>query len=182
MDLLTDPSMKEIVDGFIEESKGLFSELEDILDDLEDDPINPPLFEKYGQVIDRVMGAAKAVGANKIAMFCELGKIIGYKASQSETASLLEVVVAVQFDSVDLLKKMILNLEQGKGETLEGISTEAFGTRLHWLSDKFKHINRSSVGFEEGEDAGETGSGSDDSDSDTLEQDSIDDLLADLGL
>ena len=170
MNLLDDPSMKEIVDDFCNESFALFEELEDCLEKLEDDPTLSEELEKFGQVIDRIMGAARSVGAEDVAIFCELGKTIGYKSSQIKDAALLEVVIAILFDAVEILKKMISKIQTKEDHGLKTINTDAFATRLRWLADKFKNIERSSVAYNE--DDGEK----------VLDQSSIDDLMSSLGL
>jgi hypothetical protein len=139
-----------------------------MLDDYEENQDSKKL-EEFGQVIDRVMGAAKSVDAEKTGMYCELGKTISYKASQSMDKALLDIVVAVLWDTVEILQIMNKNIETNKEEKVSGINLDAFGTRLRWLADKFKDIQRSSVAIStEGK---------------QLEsQKSIDDLLADLGL
>ncbi len=172
MSLMDDP---EIVEDFVKETNTLLDELESILDDLEDDMSQySPLLEKYGQIIDRVMGAAKSIGAQEIATFCELGKIIGYKSSQVNDAPLINVVVAILFDATELLKLMVEQIRNKNDKSLKGLSTEAFASRLKWLSDKFKHIDRASVSYKE-EDTSKPKS-------DNMDQSSIDDLIAELGL
>ena len=174
MDLLNDPDMREIVLSFCEEANQLFDELEEILDELEDNPKNTAQLEKFGQVIDRVMGAAASIGATEIATFCELGKTIGYKSSQIDDLPLLNVVIAILFDSIDLLRKMIQKIKTNNAGQLTELNTEAFVKRLRWLSDKFKNIDRASCSFEK------KGTGTDASDN--MGQGSIDDLMASLGL
>jgi len=171
VDLLNDPSMKEIVVDFCDESLELFAQLEECLENLEDDPSAIAELEKFGQIIDRVMGAAKSMGANEIATFCELGKVIGYKSSQIKDVALIEIVTAILFDSVDLLNKMVNGLKSGTEENTKGLSTDAFVTRLHWLKDKFNDIERSSCAMESSKDA-----------ANNMEQSSIDDLMSSLGL
>lgn len=166
MTLLNDPSMKEIIIDFCDEAEQLFDQLQASLEKLEDNPNNTPELEKFGQVIDRIMGAAKSIGASEIATFCELGKVIGYKSSQITDVPLIEVVVAVLFDSLDLLRKMILALKSGNDKVMGQLNTKAFVTRLKWLSDKFKAIERSSVAI----------------DKNNLSQGSIDELMKSLGL
>lgn len=166
--MLNDPDMAEIVDDFTKESAEIFDELEDLLDDYEDNP-EPGKLEKFGQVIDRVMGAAKSVDANLMGSYCELGKTISYKASQSMDQKLLDIVTAVLFDTVEICKSMNQNILKNKEETVSGINLDAFGSRLHWLADKFKNIQRSSVAIDTEE-------------KHLKDQKSIDDLLADLGL
>lgn len=146
---LKDPSMKEIVDAFCEECRELIPELEEILEKVEDNPSESKELEKFGQIIDRMMGAAKSLGAPKIAVFCEMGKTIGYKAGQVSDKALIEVVVAILFDALGLLDKMLASLERGDGEGLAGINTDAFVTRLNWLAQKFTHVTRSSVAIDD---------------------------------
>jgi len=160
---------EEILKEFVEESRVNLSELENILEELEDDCLQISKYADFGQIIDRIMGAAKSIGAEEIGLFCELGKKIGYKASQIEDQKILTIVVAVLFDSIDLLKKMISSLEEGNNKILTQLNTQAFASRLKWVSEKFKHIERSSCDVEAGEDA-------------DLSQDNIDKLLESLDL
>ncbi len=171
MSLIDDPAMKEIIDDFCTESEELFDQLQASLEELEVDVLNTVHLEMFGQVIDRVMGAAKSIGATEIANFCELGKIIGYKSSQTSDPALLNIVIAVLFDTVDLLRKMVAELRTGQSQTIGKLSTEAFSSRLRWLSDKFKHIERASCAIEKKEE-----------ESERMDQGSIDDLLESLGL
>lgn len=167
MSILNDPSMKEIVDDFCEEASSLFDQLEKSLNLLEENPSNSKELENFGQVIDRIMGAAKSIGATEIATFCQLGKVIGYKSSQIIDIPLIEVVVAILFDSLEMLRRMIEALKAGNDKCMKNLNTKAFVTRLHWLSEKFKNIERSSCSVE--------GDGN-------LNQNSIDDIMKSLGL
>ena len=126
---------------------------------------------KFGQIIDRVMGSAQTIGAEEISRFCELGKVIGYKSSQTTDLPLLNVVVAILFDAVDLLRGMVTSLQSGNSKTLNGLSTKAFATRLKWLSNKFQNIDRASVESDVKY-----------KDNKKMSQSSIDDLMASLGL
>jgi chemotaxis protein histidine kinase CheA len=171
--MLNDPAMKEIIDGFCEESLGFYTELEEALETLEDDPATYAVeLEKFGQIIDRVMGAAKSVGADEVASFSELGKVIGYKSSQVKDMAIVNVVIAILFDCVDLLRKMTQGIKAGNDHALKGLNTKAFCTRLKWLSDKFKDIERASCAMEK----------KDPEEVKELDQNSIDDLMASLGL
>lgn len=167
MSMLNDPAMKEIVDSFCEETDSLFVSLETSLILMEENPSNTKELEKFGQIIDRIMGAAKSIGATEIATFCELGKVIGYKSSQIKDIPLIEVVVAILFDSLDMLKKMNESLRAGNDKSMNKLNTKAFVTRLNWLSEKFKDIDRASCAIApEG----------------NLSQHSIDELMKSLGL
>lgn len=143
-----DSSMKEIISAFCEESQGLLQELQQILEKLEDDNTQSALFEKYGQIVDRIMGAADSMGFTSIGSIAKMGKLIGYKASQTGAAALRELAISILFDANDTLLKMIDNLEKGRSPT-DSISLTSLSERLKWLADKFKDIKRASVGFEE---------------------------------
>ena len=166
MNIINDPSMKEILDDFCEEADSLFDLLEKSLNLLEENPINTKELEVFGQIIDRIMGAAKSIGANEIATFCELGKLIGYKSSQIKDVLLIEVVVAILFDSLDMLRKMNQSLKTGNDKTMNNLNTKVFVTRLRWLSEKFKDIERSSCVITDTK----------------LDQNSIDELMKSLGI
>jgi len=165
MSLINDPSMKEIIVDFCIETEGLFDELESCLQNLEENPSNTKDLEKFGQIIDRIMGAAKSIGASEIAIFCELGKVIGYKSSQIKDIPLIEVVVAILYDSLDVLRKMLKALKDGDDNSMKKINPKALVTRLNWLSAKFKDIDRASCTIDG-----------------NLSQNSIDDLMQSLGL
>ena len=165
MNIINDPSMKEIVIDFCEEANSLFDQLESALNLLEENPSATKELERFGQIIDRIMGAAKSIGATEIATFCELGKVIGYKSSQITEVPLLEVVVAILFDSLDMLRKMNQALRAGNDKCMANLNTKAFTTRLNWLSEKFKDVERASCAIEV-----------------NLNQNSIDELMKSLGL
>jgi hypothetical protein len=60
---------------------------------------------------------------------------------------------------------MNLALRDGNDKCMNNLNTKAFGTRLQWLSNKFKDIERSSCAVDG-----------------NLKQSSIDDLMKSLGL
>ncbi|MBP9680356.1 MAG: Hpt domain-containing protein [Bacteriovorax sp.] len=167
MSILNDPSMKEIIQDFCDEANSLFDQLEASLTLMEEDPSNTKELEKFGQIIDRIMGAAKSIGATEIATFCELGKVIGYKSSQIKDLPLIEVVVAVLFDSLHMLRQMNKSLLNGNETSMNNLNTNAFVTRLNWLSAKFKDIERASCAIDNNT---------------NLNQNSIDELMKSLGL
>lgn len=169
MSMLKDPEMKEIVDGFCEEARGLLEELEQILEEIEDSPSSSFKFEEFGQKIDRIMGAAKSIDAIKTGKICELGKVLSYKAAQSNDETLNGLVCSSLFDALDIVEKLIESIEAKSEEDGGSISLEAFTGRLKWLSEKFSHIERASVS--NGGGGGEV-----------QDQSSIDDLLKDLGV
>ena len=165
--MIDDP---KIIEDFCDESLDLVDQLEACLEELDADITNTGHLEIFGQIIDRIMGAAKTLEIENIATICELGKVIGYKSSQSKDEKLLTIVVATLFDTVYLIRKILTQLKKNHSEQLSQISTKAFADRLRWLADKFKHIERSSCIVE------------DNKEKEKLDQNSIDDLLSSLGL
>ena len=165
MSMLQDESMASVVDEFCEESNRLLDKCEEILEDFEDNE-DPEKLEEFGQTIDRIMGAAKSLDANTTGVLAELGKTIGYKSSQCEDKELLEVVGAILFDLVDVMKRLISNIEAAKEEKAQGLNIDALKTRFVWLADKFKDIERSSVAINDGKQS----------------QEDIDQILKNLGI
>ncbi len=148
---LNDPDMKELVDEFLNESDDLLEELRDILDSFEDDPSQSKLLEEFGQTIDRIMGAAQTMGVEDVGHLCKMGKIIGYKASQSQQLALQEVTAGVLFDLCDFLEVLLVNIRENSDES--DLNYETFQGRLQWLADKFKDIDRASCTIEGKEDS-----------------------------
>lgn len=167
MNDLKNPDLKEIVIEFCNESDELIDLLYSTLDDFEETS-NVQALEQFGQIIDRIMGAAKSIGASRTGQFSELGKVIGYKSSQTNDPQLLKITHAVLSDNVNIVETLLKNIRAKQEETVEGINLEAFGSRLKWLSEKFKHIERASVAVEQKKPK--------------MDQGSIDDLLKNLGL
>ena len=151
---LNDPDMKEIVIEFCNESDELLETMRDILENFEDDPSQIDLLEEFGQVVDRIMGAAKTLGAQEVGHLCQMGKIIGYKSSQVDSSAVQEVAGGVLLDLCDFLEVMLQNIRDN--ESANDFNYEAFTKRLTWLADKLKHIDRSSCSFDE-EEASDSG-------------------------
>lgn len=132
---------QEILQGFCNETQALLDELFS----LTEEETAPEQLERYGQVIDRIMGAAYTLELNEIGRFCELGKKIGYKASQSNDDKLITLCGPILADTAEILKAMVDGLQapdlNPPRETLE-----VFGTRLKWFLDKFQDIKRESTG------------------------------------
>ncbi len=161
----------DVLQEFLNESVELLDKLEVTLEDVEDNHDLSKL-EHFGQMIDRIMGAAKSVSEEEVGALCELGKVIGYKASQSQDKRLFDVVLAVLFDTIDILRLLFEKIEKGEDRNLKDINTEAFLSRMKWLSEKFKDIERSSISIDGKQDYSET---------EKSTQNEIDSLLDSLG-
>lgn len=153
--------MDEILDDFRSESKGLVDELMDILDEVEGEYDRRGDLEKYGQVVDRIMGGAKSlemavdVGESnlpKIGMYAELCKIVGYKASQIEgNEQFFDAVVAVLLDATEMLEQMVNNLGSEGEKNIKDLLSNTFLDRLKWISGHFDANMRSSIAVDAGQ-------------------------------
>ena len=81
-------------------------------------------------------------------------------------------VVAVLFDATSILGQLLNQIQKKDVKMLKSLNTSAFATRLKWLSNKFKNIDRSSVQYKK----------ADPEEKKELDQSSIDDLMKSLGL
>lgn len=132
---------KEIIKGFCEETDILLKELIRITEVFEDTQ-KPELLGEFGQVIDRIMGAAYTLELDEIGRFCELGKKIGYKASQTTDPKLLQLAGPILADTAEILSTMIKDLNNVQSEGNARVQLEAFKSRLKWFLEKFQNINR----------------------------------------
>jgi hypothetical protein len=144
----------EILKEFQSESKELISQLLEILEGCEGDFSQVKRLEQYGQIVDRIMGAAKSLevmlgGSNsfvaKIGDYSALCKAVGYKASQiKDNAQFYDVCVAFLFDATEMLMEMIEGNFDEKLPMKELFSS-TFRDRLKWVSDQFGAEYRASV-------------------------------------
>lgn len=147
--ILKDPEMKEIVISFCDESDLLCKNLESTLVEFEDNLENTKLLETFGQIIDRIMGAAKSLEAKVIGQYCELGKMISYKASQTSDQKLLVIVAATLADTVEIVQSLLRSVRARQEEKSPEINIEAYNKRMTWLLEKLKNISRASVSTQE---------------------------------
>jgi hypothetical protein len=172
-----------ILYDFKAESIELVEEMMGLLEEVEGDFTKVQLLEKYGQVVDRIMGGAKNMSAllpspafDQIGITAELCKALGYKASQLRDANkqkvLFDVVVAFLLDANEMMEKQIAELEEDSISAVDYKGTsflnKTFVDRLKWISEQFKGNFRSSVATA--------------SDSSELSQEGIDAILKKLGM
>ncbi len=98
----TDP---EMLDAFAEEILAIKAELDPIMLSMKAPEHNPALFEKFGQVIDRIYGTAATMGFMEVAAYCRTMKSISYKCSQSENSYAIGKVKVMCQNAYGLLEK-----------------------------------------------------------------------------
>lgn len=168
----------EILEDFLNESKTLIEKMMVILEKCEGAPEQAEGLAEYGQIVDRIMGAAKSFGLqitkpghliHKISDYSAICKVVGYKASQiKNNPQFYDVAVALLLDGTEVLQQMIQGLLTGKND-ISGLFTQTFLDRLKWVSSQFGADYRSSVDINKGQ-------------KEKLNQGDIDDLIKKLGL
>lgn len=158
--MLDDPEIRK---DFCDECEQLLVQMEEVLEEYEENPKDLKKLATFGQLIDRMMGAAKNLNLDTFGRYCELGKMIGYKASQSSNFALNTLAAGILIDTIDFLNQMVNSIRVGANNpSVQDVDT--FIGRLKILSEKFKHIERASV------DADDKGN----------EADVLDDIIASL--
>jgi hypothetical protein len=149
--------MNEILIEFQSESKALIVQLMQILESVEAEPSLYKSLEQYGQIVDRIMGAAKSLNQmiphnaklETIGNFAALGKVIGYKASQvGNNEQLVTVAVALLLDATEVLGQLNDTLLE-TGSTANGeLLSDTFLDRLKWLATKFDETLRATLAID----------------------------------
>lgn len=170
---------KELLEGFFSESVTLVSEMNALLDEVEDNFSKVEMLADYGNKVDRIMGAAKSLcllvsGDHPLFMISDytaLCKAVGYQASQiKNNQHFFDICVALLMDATDMLSELLGNLDKEGKELRESIP-QAFIERLRWVSNQFSKTVSVSVGITTQEDV-----------SSKMQQDDIDALLKKLGI
>jgi hypothetical protein len=146
--------MEEILEGFIQESKELVSEMTEILEVVESSPDKCPKLEDYGQRVDRIMGSAsvileehKSQLLSNILVYSQLCKLIGYKCSQLDGRSeLAQITVAFLLDATEMLDEFIDSLGIDPEPDVKSFLTNTYKSRLEMIASKFDSNLRSTVG------------------------------------
>lgn len=135
---------KEILTGFIDESKGLLVQCIQILEKIEDE-VDEAELRKYGNFVDRIMGGAKSIATflppdhslHLLSDMTELCKAVSYKASYvKDNSQLATLSVALLFDVTEALENILEHLDQPRDQLLRGL-TSSFMDRLKWIAGQF---------------------------------------------
>jgi hypothetical protein len=174
--------MDPIVEDFVKESKSLIEEMTSTLEELEGDFRKRRGLEHFGQLVDRIMGAAKSMAMMiddkviaervlNIGRYAEICKAVGYQGSQIEdNEEFYNVVVALLLDASEMLETFFDNLGQTSETSMRGMIGETFLDRLKWISSQFGKDVRTSVAHDPKKEK------------DRMSQNQVDDLLKQLGL
>ena len=100
------PQTPEMMSVFRDELSVISGILEPIAEKLRINPNQPPLYQEFGQVIDRVYGTAATLGLKEVAEYCRSMKTLTYKCSQTHAVHSMSQVRDMVLVSVQLIKKV----------------------------------------------------------------------------
>ena len=125
-----------ILKDFQTESIELVEQMMQILEICEGDFKQVESLEKYGQIVDRIMGGAQSVAIDftdqkhlihKIGSYSALCKAVSYKASQiKDNPEFYNIAVAFLLDATEILEDMIENIEDESDDQLKEIFSKTF--------------------------------------------------------
>ncbi|MCS6838540.1 MAG: hypothetical protein NZ480_06800 [Bdellovibrionaceae bacterium] len=175
-----DSNIDGLLKDFQKESLNIVNQLHSILDGAEDNVESHTEIEKFGQMVDRIMGGARSIQIllpakhnsiqwlEQIGNYAEICKAVGYKASQiKNNDSLYQVCVAFLMDATEILENLIKSLERPP-QNLTPLINETFIDRLKWINQQLGTNLRSSVSVSSNEEQ--------------ATQSKIDELLKKLGI
>ena len=164
---------KKLEDDFVKEAKAIVKDSLEVLERIEGDFSQVQSLAEFGNLIDRIMGAARSLvlmgeGGDAVVVvgdYAEVCKFVAYKASALQgNSQLFDVSVALLLDAVETLSHILDHMHETQ-EQLKVHFTDAFIERLRWVSQQFSA--EASVGSVKAEG--------------TMNQSDIDQLLAKLG-
>lgn len=149
---------KEILEDFTTESKDLVDQLIELLEETDGEPSLSANLDKYGQIVDRIMGGSKSLAQtfaadlpsvhliNQLGDYAAVCKSVGYKASQIKgNDQLFNICVAFLLDATEMLDKLIAMVKEDKNAKMSELLNQTFLDRLNWINAQFKGDVRSTV-------------------------------------
>lgn len=135
---------QELLDSFIEESDGLLSQLETIINKLEEEHKEYPsqLILDFSQIVDRMMGGAQTlemsegehIGLKAIGSISAICKKIGYHGATVNRFEFVPLLVAFWSDTVEVLDELLKNLKDSeRSRVIVERSSTLLQKRLEWL-------------------------------------------------
>lgn len=111
----------ELLESFLDESSEVLVHLKSILGDFSE-PHHAELFEKFGQQVDRIMGASFTLSLNEVGNLARLGKELGYKSSQVTEIGKLLTVHSLLSQSLKALENILKGLKKGQRHNPEEVA------------------------------------------------------------
>lgn len=169
----------QILKDFQTESKGLISEMMTVLEQCEDDFSQAQSLEKFGQLVDRIMGGATSLAMlvenkkhliHKVGDYTAICKMVGYKASQIQgNEDFFKICVALLLDATEALDEIFDHIMESDAQIKEFVS-QTLIDRVKWVNTKFSADIRGTVKLNKGPEPQK------------MTQQEIDNLIKKLGL
>lgn len=103
--------MNELTDDFVAEIKSIHIELKVIINtQLKSPKMDKALFEKFGQLIDRIYGTAMTLGYVEIGKYLLAIKNISYLSSQSDREVGQKKALRMMMECVDNIEKICASI------------------------------------------------------------------------
>ncbi len=143
----------EIIESFKAEAKVILTELEAVIDELEDNSESFPraLLEDFGNKTDRIMGTANTFYSQypehdvfkQIGNFGALCKATSYKASTLNHVGLIPIFAGFWADTIEIMKELCDNVDHSqKIIEINKKNAPLIQRRLTWLAEQIVKITK----------------------------------------
>lgn len=136
----------ELLEGFTSESKQILTELEELVEELEESKGFPSeKIQEFSQKIDRIMGAAKTLltidkentGIRFLANTGEICKAMGYEAAALPRPELVPFFASFWAETVEVMQEVLSNIaDTRKCQAIVVAKSSSIEKRLIWLASK----------------------------------------------
>ena len=110
----------DLLASFLAESTDVVTNLKIFLTEFTE-PSQNVCFEKFGQQVDRIMGAAYTLSLNEVGNLAKLGKELGYKSSQVNEIGKLLTVQSLLSQLVRILENILKGIKKGQRHNSEDV-------------------------------------------------------------
>ncbi|MFA6236307.1 MAG: hypothetical protein WC635_03180 [Bacteriovorax sp.] len=138
----------ELIEDFIAEIKTLHIDLKVIVTKLDSPKMEKALFEKFGQMVDRIYGTAMTLGYTEIGKYLLAIKNISYLSSQSDRELGQKKALRMMMDCVDNIEKICLIIyKKDELAKLERSFLQEIARADHLTKTEFQNITRKSIAY-----------------------------------
>lgn len=116
--------------------------LTSIFEELELSPENRDFFIRMNILLKEISDSSINIQnlGPELNRFCQLMRIISKYAVRIYDAAILNICVAILYDGLDIIKKIVKNIIDGNNGFKKDFSFDVFATRVRWLKGKIKGI------------------------------------------
>jgi hypothetical protein len=138
---------EELINDFIAEVKTLHLELKVILNaQLKTPKMDKALFEKFGQLIDRIYGTSTTMGYAEIGKYLYAVKSVSYLSSQCDREVGQKKALRMMMDCVDYIEKIHMHIRnKDEMKNLYRLFVVEIAKAERMSKTEFQNITRKSV-------------------------------------